>query len=183
MKKEPYWLDTAKIKSFPALNRDISVDVLVIGAGITGITAAYLLKQSGLTVALIERDRVAIRDTGHTTAHLTYVTDTGLTTLEKKFGADQAQAVWDAGAAAIDAIEAIVVREAIDCEFARVPGYLHAPIDCDWKDEEQDLKKVRAWRNNSLLTQHFSNQFRTSVSPEFSSPIRQDFIPENISRG
>jgi glycine/D-amino acid oxidase-like deaminating enzyme len=89
MKKEPYWLDTAKIKSFPALNRDISVDVLVIGAGITGITAAYLLKQSGLTVALIERDRVAIRDTGHTTAHLTYVTDTGLTTLEKKFGADQ----------------------------------------------------------------------------------------------
>jgi choline dehydrogenase-like flavoprotein len=83
MKKEPYWLDTAKIKSFPALNRNVSVDVLVIGAGVTGITAAYLLKQSGLSVALIERERAAIRDTGHTTAHLTYVTDTGLATLQK----------------------------------------------------------------------------------------------------
>jgi heterodisulfide reductase subunit A-like polyferredoxin len=51
MKKEPYWLDTPKIKSFPALNRNVSVDVLVIGAGVTGITAAYLLKQSGLSVA------------------------------------------------------------------------------------------------------------------------------------
>jgi heterodisulfide reductase subunit A-like polyferredoxin len=46
MKKEPSWLDTAKIRSFRALNRDILVDVLVIGAGITGITAAYLLKLS-----------------------------------------------------------------------------------------------------------------------------------------
>jgi glycine/D-amino acid oxidase-like deaminating enzyme len=92
-----------------------------------------LLKQSGLSVALIERERGAIRDTGHTTAHLTYVTDAGLAALEKKFGVDHAQAVWDAGAAAIDEIEAIVVRKAIDCEFARVPGYLHAPIDCEFE--------------------------------------------------
>ena len=90
MKKEPYWLDTAKIKSFAPLNRDISVEVLVIGAGVTGITAAYLLKQSGLSVALIERECAAIRDTGHTTAHLTYVTDIGLDTLQRKFGADHA---------------------------------------------------------------------------------------------
>ena len=61
---------------------------------------------------------------------------------KRNFGADHAQAVWEAGAAAIDEIEAIVVREAIDCEFARVPGYLHAPIDCDSKDDNQDLKKV-----------------------------------------
>src|SRR4030095_12552577 len=141
MKKEPYWLHTAKIKSFPELNRDISVDGLVIGAGITGITAAYLLKQSGLSVALIERERAAIRDTGHTTAHLTYVTDTGLATLQKKFGAGHAQAVWEAGAAAIDEIETTVVREAIDCEFARVPGYLHAPIGCDFKEYKQALQK------------------------------------------
>jgi glycine/D-amino acid oxidase-like deaminating enzyme len=93
-------------------------------------------------LALIERERAAIRDTGHTTAHLTYVTDTGLVTLQKKFGAGHAQAVWEAGAAAIDEIETTVVREAIDCEFARVPGYLHAPIDCDSKDDNQDLKKV-----------------------------------------
>jgi heterodisulfide reductase subunit A-like polyferredoxin len=45
MKKEPYWLDSAKSKSFPALNRNVSVDVLVIGAGVTGITAGICLNR------------------------------------------------------------------------------------------------------------------------------------------
>ncbi len=125
MKSTSYWLETGGIRPFPALNRDISVDILVIGGGITGITTAYLLKQSGFTVALIEREQLAAMDTGHTTAHLTYVTDTSLDTLEKNLGADHAEAVWDAGAAAIDEIEAIVAREAIDCELTRLPGYLH----------------------------------------------------------
>jgi hypothetical protein len=108
MKSTSYWLETSRIRSFPALNKDISVDILIIGGGITGITTAYLLKQSGFTVALIEREQLAAMDTGHTTAHLTCVTDTSLDTLEKNFGADHAEAGWDAGAAAIDEIEAIV---------------------------------------------------------------------------
>ena len=108
MRSTSYWLETGRIRSFPALKRDISVDILIIGGGITGITTAYLLKQSGFTVALIEREQLAAMDTGHTTAHLTCVTDTSLDTLEKNFGADHAEAGWDAGAAAIDEIEAIV---------------------------------------------------------------------------
>lgn len=142
MKEASYWLETARIKSFAALTRNISVDVLVIGGGITGITTAYFIKQSGLKVALIERERVATKDTGHTTAHLTYVTDTSLDVLNRNFGTDHAQAVWDAGAAAIDEIETIVQRETIDCEFARVPGYLHAPIDRSSKEEGAKLKDI-----------------------------------------
>ena len=67
MKGTSYWIDTVPIKTFPALNRDVTVDALVIGAGITGVTTAYLLKNAGLSVALIERDRIAMIDTGHTT--------------------------------------------------------------------------------------------------------------------
>ncbi|PYK70563.1 MAG: FAD-dependent oxidoreductase [Verrucomicrobia bacterium] len=140
MKSTSYWLETGRIGSFPALNKDISVDILIIGGGITGITTAYLLKQSGFTVALIERERLAAMDTGHTTAHLTYVTDTSLDTLEKNFGANHAEAVWDAGAAAIDEVEAIVAREAIDCEFNRLPGYLHTPVEGPSKAEK--LKEI-----------------------------------------
>src|SRR5437763_15084918 len=140
MKSTSYWLETGRIGSFPALNRDISVDILVIGGGITGITTADLLKQSGFTVALIERERLAAMDTGHTTAHLTYVTDTSLDTLEKNLGADHAEAVWDAGAAAIDEIEAIVAREANDCELTRLPGYLHTPLEGPSKTEK--LKEI-----------------------------------------
>jgi len=141
MKGVSYWIESAPIKTFPALGRDLAVDVLVIGAGITGITAAYLLKKAGLRVALIERERVATMDTGHTTAHLTYVTDTNLYVLEKHFGHDHAQAAWDAGAAAIDEIETIVTREGIDCEFTRVPGYVHVPLDGSANDDADELKK------------------------------------------
>src|SRR5512132_1677245 len=104
MRDLPVWIDDTPIRTFPKLQRNIRADVLVVGAGVTGITIAYLLKKAGLTVALIERERVASIDTGHTTAHLTFVTDVGLQELARNFGNDHAQASWDTGAAAIDEI-------------------------------------------------------------------------------
>jgi glycine/D-amino acid oxidase-like deaminating enzyme/nitrite reductase/ring-hydroxylating ferredoxin subunit len=123
-----YWIDSAPLPSFRALERDLEVDVVIVGAGITGITAAFLLKRAGKRVALVERARCASIDTGHTTAHVTAVTDLRLTELVKTFGAEGAKAVWDAGAAAIDRIVANIRTEGIDCDFRWVPGYLHAPI-------------------------------------------------------
>src|SRR5207248_9262313 len=141
MKSVPFWIDTAPISTFPKLQSNINVGVLVVGAGITGITIAYLLKKAGSTVAMIERERVASIDTGHTTAHLTYVTDVELQQLARNFGKDHAQAAWDAGAAAVDEIERIVREEEIECEFRRVPGYLHVRVDESSKREVSSLKK------------------------------------------
>src|SRR6185503_9895181 len=125
MKKVPYWIDSTRPPKFPELSRSLSVDVVVIGGGITGITAAYLMKRAGQKVALLERDRCAHVDSGSTTAHLTCVTDKRLRTLVNDFGTDAARAVWEAGFAAIDQIAANVQRESIDCEFKWVLGYLH----------------------------------------------------------
>ena len=111
---------------FSRIERDQHVDVVVVGGGITGLTAAYLLTAAGRTVALLERGRCAQVDTGHTTAHLTMVTDTRLTDLVSRFGRTHAQAAWDAGLAAISQIDAIVREQQIDCAFAWVDGYLHA---------------------------------------------------------
>ena len=141
MKNVPVWIDTAPIRKFPKLQKNINVDVLVVGAGVTGITTAYLLKKAGSTVALIDRERVASIDTGHTTAHLTYVTDVQLQELARNFGNDHAQAAWDAGAAAIDEIERIVEEEGSDCEFTRVPAYLHVRVDGSSKKDASSLKK------------------------------------------
>ncbi len=125
---KPYWLESGPLSSYRPIDRDVTVDVAVIGGGITGITAAYLLKKAGKTVALLDRRRLAEVDTGHTTAHITYVTDVRLTDLEKNFGRDHARAVWDAGRAAMWQIESVIDEEHIDCDFAWVPGYLHAPV-------------------------------------------------------
>src|SRR4030095_3186563 len=141
MRNVPVWIDDTPIRKFPKLQRNISADVIIIGAGITGITAAYLLKKAGSTVALVERERVASIDTGHTTAHLTYVTDVEIQELVRNFGEDHAQAAWDAGAAAINEIETIVEEEGIKCEFARVPAYLLTRLVASSKKEASSLKK------------------------------------------
>lgn len=123
----PYWKESS-LPRFPKLERDARVDVVVVGGGITGITAAYLMAKAGRSVALLERGRCAEIDTGHTTAHLTMVTDVRLAELVSRFGRNHAQAVWDAGLAAIGQIETIIRDERLSCAFAWVPGYLHAPI-------------------------------------------------------
>jgi glycine/D-amino acid oxidase-like deaminating enzyme/nitrite reductase/ring-hydroxylating ferredoxin subunit len=137
----PYWIDSAQLPSFGKLDRDDTVDVVVVGGGITGLTAAYLLTLEGRRVALLEREALAQIDTGHTTAHLSMVTDARLTDLVQQFGRDHAQAVWDAGLAAILQIHAIVQDLDLDCDFAWVPGYLHAPIGTPAGDSAASFKE------------------------------------------
>lgn len=140
METKPYWFEEA-LPEFAPLANDLDVDVLVIGGGLTGITAAYLLKKEGVKVALIERQRCAAADTGHTTAHLTYVTDYRLHQLVKHFGCEAAKAFWEAGMSAIDQISDIVRELKIDCEFKWVPGYLHSKLFEPAQSELPALKK------------------------------------------
>src|SRR2546423_6959634 len=116
MSTNPYWL-TAAPRRFPRLARDMDFDAVVVGGGIAGITAAYQMKRAGLKIALVERDQCTHGDTSHTTVHLAAVTDLSFVELTRRFGAHHAQAVWDAGFAAIHEIDQTVRREGIDCDF------------------------------------------------------------------
>lgn len=99
----------------------------MIGGGVMGITAGYLLKRAGRRVAVIERARCAMGETSRSAAHLTAVTDVRLTDLIERLGAERARAVWHAGFAALARIRANVRDERINCQFGWVPGYLWAP--------------------------------------------------------
>ncbi len=137
----PYWATSATFPPFAKLAEDVETDVVIVGAGVTGLTAAYLLAKAGKRVVVLERDRCAMTDTGHTTAHLTMVTDARLTELAKRFGHDHAQAVWDAGLAAIATIDEVVREHAIDAGFEWVDGYLHAPLNNDESEERKRLEE------------------------------------------
>ena len=141
---QPYWIDSASLPRFPKLDRDEEVDVVIVGGGITGLTAAYLLTLDGRRVALLERERCALIDTGHTTAHLTMMTDQPLSALVKRFGRDHARASWDAGLAAIAQIDSIATELDLACDFAWVPGYLHPPMSQPGGDKEQQSLREEA---------------------------------------
>lgn len=128
---EPYWFTTDPMPQFDRLDSDATADVVIVGGGITGLTAAYLLSRTGRRVVVLERDRCARADTGHTSAHVTMVTDARLGELVSRLGQTHAQAVWDAGLAAIGQIDEIVRTHDLDAGFGWVDGYLHAPVDGD----------------------------------------------------
>ncbi len=135
----PVWQE-ASIPQFSPLRKSAHYDAVVVGGGITGLSAAYFLKQAGKTVCLLERDRLGNGDTGHTTAHLTCVTDLRLRELVGSFGREQALLAWYAGLVALDLIEQIVRDNAIDCRFHRVPSFLHAALDSE-RDETVELQE------------------------------------------
>lgn len=106
------------------LAEDVHVQVCVVGGGIAGLTTAYLLAKSGRSVALLDDGPLGGGMTQMTSAHLTNMMDDRYFELERLHGTTGARLAAESHTAAIERIEEIVREEAIDCDFARVDGYL-----------------------------------------------------------
>jgi glycine/D-amino acid oxidase-like deaminating enzyme/nitrite reductase/ring-hydroxylating ferredoxin subunit len=95
-----------------------------VGAGISGLTTAYLLAKAGLRVTVVDEKPVGGGETGRTSAHLASILDDRFSHLERVHGEDATRLCYQSHASAIDLIERIVRDEHLECEFARVDGYL-----------------------------------------------------------
>src|SRR5262245_61761472 len=122
--KGPVWSDTAKVPAFSPLTSDTSADVCIVGAGIAGLTTAYLLTQVGKSVVVLEDGGIGSGQTGATTAHLVNALDDRFFDLERYHGERGARLAAEGHSAAIDRIESLVSRERIACDFRRLDGYL-----------------------------------------------------------
>jgi glycine/D-amino acid oxidase-like deaminating enzyme/nitrite reductase/ring-hydroxylating ferredoxin subunit len=118
------WHDTFTVPDRAPLRDDLTTDVCVIGAGIAGLSVAYALARAGKRVVVLDKAHVGSGESGRTTAHLTNALDDRFVTLEKARGAWSARIAAEAHSAAIDFIEETVHTERIDCDFARVDGFL-----------------------------------------------------------
>ena len=140
------WIDAVPPIARAPLRRDVDADVCVVGAGIAGVTTAYLLAREGASVVLLERLHVGSGETGRTTAHLTNAMDDRFMDLERVFGTDGARLAGESHGAAIDCIEAIAARERIDCDFERLDGYLFTPPGGDFAALEEEFDAARRAR-------------------------------------
>ena len=116
------WYGSAATPTYPVLNRDLEVDVAIIGGGLMGVTAALELRRSGVDVALLERRFIASGDTGHTTAHVTARPDVPLRDVMKHLGVEGASQLWQAMNEALVHVEAR--SEQLRVPLTRVDAWL-----------------------------------------------------------
>ena len=117
------WKATAEVEDYPPLDGGSRADVCVVGAGIAGLTTAYLLQKEGKSVIVLEAMAVGSGETGRTTAHF-FPPDERYHIIERKFGIARAAMVADSYRQATTLVETIVREEGIDCNFTRLDGYL-----------------------------------------------------------
>ena len=120
----PPWAATADVPAFPPLAADATADVCIVGAGLAGLTTAYLLGKAGRRVLVLDDGPVGGGETGRTTAHLSNALDDRYFNVERVHGARGAQLAAESHTSAIHRIESIVREEGIDCDFTRLDGYL-----------------------------------------------------------
>jgi glycine/D-amino acid oxidase-like deaminating enzyme/nitrite reductase/ring-hydroxylating ferredoxin subunit len=125
------------------LDADLQTDVCIVGAGISGMTTAYLLACEGRSVVVLDDGPIGGGETGRTTAHLSNAFDDRYYEVERLFGEHGARIVAESHTAAIDRTEEIVRSEQIDCDFERLDGYLFVPPDCSNEVLEREIAAAR----------------------------------------
>lgn len=124
-----FWLDSTEKTNYPTLEEDIRVDVAIVGGGMVGITTAFLLKEAGLQVAVLEADSILQGTSGHTSAKITSQHGLIYHKIKNEMGHEKAEQYADANESAIRMISDLIEEKNIDCDFSWQPAYLFTQSD------------------------------------------------------
>ena len=147
----PLWLEHATT-DYPPLTRDLDVEVVVIGAGITGLTAAYLLKQAGKTVAVLEMNRIGYGATGYTTAKLAVGHSLVYAALTASYDVETARRYARSNQEAIEQVARLVSELSIECDFERASNYVYTESRESVERIEREVEAARAAGVEAELT-------------------------------
>lgn len=132
------WQETATGKEHQSQSSSFKIDVILVGAGITGITTALALQKAGKQCLILESENIGYGTTGGTTAHLNTLLDTPYTTIIKNFGEDNARLVAQGTGQALAHIRENTERYTINCGFENCRAFLYAQNN----KQEQELAEI-----------------------------------------
>lgn len=152
-----FWRTAYPEALYPALQADLEVEVAIVGGGISGLTAAYLLKQAGLKVAVIEKDTVGGGTSGRTTGKVTSQHNLIYADLQQRLGGETARLYGEANQAAVKQVQTIITAEKIDCDWRREDNYVYTT----------DIARVKSFREEA----HVAAELGLPASFETASPL------------
>ena len=138
-----YWVTSVTPSAFPELDRQIEVDVAIVGGGIVGVVAARLLKKAGKTVALVEMNRIGHGVTGYTTAKISSTQTLMYQRLERKHGLDVARAYAASQVFGLAEIRRLVEDEGIECDLEPQDNYVYCEDEDDVPNIEAEVAAAR----------------------------------------
>lgn len=159
------WTAVEQAATGPSEALPSACEILIVGAGITGLTAALRLQSAGLSVVIVDGASPASGTTGRSSAHLTTLLDSGLARTESIFSAADNQLALGAMAAAINRIEAWTQEHGIDCGFKRLDGYY-------FSEDEAGCERLRA---NVAAARNAGQEVEQVAAPPLPFAIREAY--------
>jgi len=167
---ESLWKKTQKelLEDKEELKQKYNTDICIIGGGITGISTAYYLTKAGKKVILLEREELAEKATGNTTAKITSQHGLFYDYLIENNGKEFAKKYYMANQEAIKEIEKIIEEEKIECDYEKQPAYVFTQ---DAKEIEKIKKEV-----NAVKAIGGEAEFEQTIEPKLENVQRSNKI-------
>ena len=153
MKNYSIWKDNYKTINFESLKSDKTVDVLIIGGGITGVSSLYFLSKSDLNVMLVEQNKIGLSTTGNSTGKLTYLQNDLIDKIRNNCGEDVAGKYLDSQIDAINLIVNTIKEEKIDCDLERVYSYIYTNNE----NEVELVKDLERFLNDNNINTYIDD--------------------------
>jgi glycine/D-amino acid oxidase-like deaminating enzyme/nitrite reductase/ring-hydroxylating ferredoxin subunit len=175
------WLEALPATGYPPPTGERSFDVLVLGGGLAGLTAAVLLKRQGMRVAVVEAGRIASGASGNNTAKVTALQSTRLSTISSVRGRDVAAVYAQRSLAAVELVAALAADEGIDCDLSRRAAYTVAASRDELPSVEKELQAAQAARLPVEFTQDVDLPFRVAGAVRLDDQV--EFHPVEYALG
>ncbi len=178
LQEHNYWLTTAEFPKKELARLPERVDVVVIGAGFTGLSAARTLAKRGAKVAVLESETIGWGASSRNGGMVLTGMKLGVNKLISMYGRELTQRMYAASLATIDSVEQIVREEAIECQFSRCG---HLEVACKQKHFDDYARQAE------VIACEFNHQLRVvqknELSAEIGSTIYYGGMVDEISAG
>lgn len=135
MKNISIWQDS-EYNSYPSLEKDLNIDILIIGGGMTGISSLYHLKKSNLNIALVEQNKIGLGITSKSTGKLCYLQNDLIDKIRTFYNDKIASYYLKSQIETINDMVKTIKNNNIDCDLEKTPAYLYT-------NSNKDITKIK----------------------------------------